>query len=125
MDLNWAVTQTGSWGGGARQVVGKRGCWQRVRKARQPFLLSHVLAPHTPCCPFPLAFPFQAGYDALFHWLAIGWKKKVGFCSLGNGVRGTEEDLIEHSISNTFNDSRYFPDTVIGTLYANFGESNE
>lgn len=72
VDLSWAVTQTGSWGGGACQVVGKRGCWQRVRKARQPFLLSHVLALHTACCPFPLAFPFQAGYDAIFHWLAIG-----------------------------------------------------
>lgn len=73
MDLSWAVTQTGSWGGGACQVVGKRGCWQRVRKARESFLLSHVLALHTPCYyPFPLTFPFQAGYDAIFHWLAIG-----------------------------------------------------
>lgn len=56
VDISCALTQTGSWGGGACQALRRRGCSQRARKTR-PSCLPHVLALHTPCCPVTTCFP--------------------------------------------------------------------
>lgn len=69
--LSCALTQTGSWGGGACQTLRRRACWQRVR--RQGLPASPMSLPFTPhAALLPPAFPFQAVCDVSSHRFAIG-----------------------------------------------------
>jgi hypothetical protein len=74
-------TQTGSWGGGACQVGGRRPEAIGIGTAREcqdeegnaallPFSIALPFTPHTD--PLGLVFPFQATYYFNFHHFAIG-----------------------------------------------------